>query len=284
MSNIGKAIDRFTGKPVGGGDNVFGSQFGSRTQRQFEYEDQIVHRRHEAQKQIQNMRQPGLFSQKELRRLRFVHADYYKEELRRPFKDLRNKVALNHATKGGTVLVTSVVSDYSSSVFCRNLAATIAQDESCTSLLIECKQEKDKLYLAENKQVNGLTDYIANEDLLVDDTIYPTGISRMRVIPFGHTIDNSIDFLRSTRMRVLVKDVSHRYRERYTVIDAPAVNKASDIELLNEYAKQIILTIPYGKATEKDIANAIRRFDKEKFLGVALINVVPLQGVLSRLF
>jgi len=283
MSNIGKAIDRFTGKPVEG-NNVFGSQFGSRTQRQFEYEDQIVHRRYEAQKQIQNMRQPGLFSQKELRRLRFVFADRYQEKLRRPFKDLRNKIALNHATKGGTVLVTSVVSDYASSVFCRNLAATIAQDESCTSLLIECKKERDKLYLTENMQVNGLTDYIANEDLLVEDTIYPTGIPRMRVIPFGNTIDNSIDFLRSTRMRVLVKDVSHRYRERYTVIDAPAVNKASDIELLNEYANQIILTIPYGKATEKDIAKAIKRFDKEKFLGVALINVVPLQGILSRLF
>ena len=280
MSNIGKAINRFTGKPVEG-DEAF---TGSKIQRRFEYEDQIVHRRYEAQKQIQRMRQPRLFTEKELRRLRFVHADFYNDELRRPFKDLRNKVALNHATKGGTVLVTSVVSDYSSSVFCRNLAATIAQDESCTSLLIECKKGKDRLYLTENSQVAGLTDYITNDDLLVDSTIHPTGIARMRIIPFGDNADNSIDFLRSTRMRVLVKDVSHRYRERYTVIDAPAVNEASDIELLNEYADQIILTVPYGKATEKDIGKAIRRFDKEKFLGVAFIDVVPLPGFLSGLF
>jgi len=281
MSNIGKAIDRFTGKPVeGGAANIPGSP----AQKRFEYEDQIVSRRYEAQKQIQSMHQPKLYSDRELRRLRFIYSKNHKEELRQPFRDLRNKITLNHATKGGTVLVTSVVPDYSTDIFCRNLAATIAQDESCTSLLINCKQEKDRLDVTDEPQVKGLTDYISNEDLLVSDVIHPTGISRMRVIPFGSTNDNSMDFLRSTRMRVLVKDVSHRYRERYTVINAPSVNMASDVELLNEYANQIILTIPYGKATERDIARAIKRFDKEKFLGAALIDIVPLTGILSKIF
>lgn len=283
MSNIGKAIDRFTGKPKDG--DYTGSGFSSSTmQKQFTYEDQIVSKRDESEKQIRNLRQPRLFSQKELTRLRFVHSDYYKDDVRRPFRDLRNKIAINHATKGGTIVVTSVVSDYSSSVFCRNLAATIAQDESCTSLLVECKKEKDRLYLTDELATQGLTDYIVNEELLVSDAIYPTGIARMRVIPFGNSYDAGSDFLRSTRMRVLVKDVSHRYRERYTIIDAPAISKASDIELLNEYADQIILTIPYGKASEREISRAIKRFDKAKFLGAAFINVVPLPSMISRLF
>jgi len=282
MSNIGKAIDRFTGKPLDG--DYAGSKYTSKLNKQFVYEDQIVSKRDESEQQIRSMRQPRLFSQKELTRLRFAHADFYDDDIRRPFKDVRNKIAVNHATKGRTVVVTSVVSDYSSTVFCRNLAATISHDVSCTSLLIECKKGKDKLYLTDESSTMGLTDYIDNDGLLVSDTIYPTGIARMRVIPFGNSYNSGSDFLRSTRMRVLVKEVSHRYRERYTIIDAPAVSKASDIDLLNEYADQIILTIPYGKANEREISRAIKRFDAEKFLGTAFINVVPLPSLLSRLF
>jgi Mrp family chromosome partitioning ATPase len=283
MSNIGKAIDRFTGRPADGSYSNSNLP-GQNLQKHYIYEDQIVSKRDESERQIRNMRQPRLFSQKELARLRFVHADFYDDEQRRPFEDLRNKIAVNHATKGGTVVVTSVVSDYSASVFCRNLAATIAQDESCTSLLIECKKEKDRLYLTEKSSTYGVTDFVEDEGLLVSDAIYPTGIARMRVVPFGNSYNPGTDFLRSTRMRVLVKDVSHRYRERYTIIDAPSVSKASDVDLLNEYADQIILTVPYGMATEREVSRAIKRFDKDKFLGVVFNNVIPLPDLISRLF
>jgi Mrp family chromosome partitioning ATPase len=283
MSNIGKAIDRYVGRQPG--DNGSPDRFyGSASQRKFEYEDQVVSKRYEAQKQISRMQQPRLFSQKELRRLRFVTSDLYKDEMRHPFSMVRNRVTHNHAAKGGTVLVTSVVPDYGASVFCRNLAATIAQDESCTSLLLECKTTGDMLHLAENKQAPGLTDYIVDESLFVQDVIYPSGIERMRIIPFGNSGSATLDFLRSTRMRVLVKDVTRRYRERFTVIDAPSVIKASDVELLNDYADQIILLVPYGKVTERQIAQSIGRFDREKFLGTVFVDLPPIPGFLSGIF
>lgn len=106
----------------------------------------------------------------------------------------------------------------------------------------------------------------------------------MRVIPFGGDHVMNYEFLRSTRMRILIKDISRRYpRERFTVIDAPPVDEVPDVELLNEYADYILLTVPYGKVSENQVKAAVAKLDSSKLLGVILSDTPRVPSAFSKI-
>jgi Mrp family chromosome partitioning ATPase len=72
-------------------------------------------------------------------------------------------------------------------------------------------------------------------------------------------------------MRILIKDIIRRYpRERYTIIDAPAVDEVSDVELLNEYVDFIVVCVPYGEVSAIQLNKGLEKLDKNKLLGVVL--------------
>jgi Mrp family chromosome partitioning ATPase len=85
-------------------------------------------------------------------------------------------------------------------------------------------------------------------------------------------------------MRILIKDITRRYpRERFTVLDAPSIDKVADVELLNEYADFSVLYVPYGKVSESRIRKAIGKLDQEKLLGVVLGGQPRMPAFLSGL-
>lgn len=283
MSNIGKALDKII-NPETVGRQIDSRVDNTSTQRRFEYEDGIISRSIEAAVQIQRMSQTYVFSKSQLDERHFLLQGDSNSDAMVMLRDMRNRITLKNAALGATILVTSVSPDSEASIVSRNLAAVMAADENRTSLLIECKNEDDRLYGDSIEKPAGLIGYVSDEEIGVHDILLPTGIPRMRVIPFGGDHVMNYEYLRSTRMRILIKDVSRRYpRERFTIIDAPSVNDVPDVELLNEYADFIVLTVPYGQVSEAQTKQAVSKLDSSKLLGAIITGSPKIPGVFGKL-
>jgi Mrp family chromosome partitioning ATPase len=281
--SFGRALKKVTGPGSRGDGAIVDTRHDNTTrQRRFEYEDGIIVRSVEACDQISRMAQPFIFTREELVANHFI-VDDDNEDAMLLLKDLRNRITLRRPGLGSTILLTSVGGGEQATFFARNLAMVFAGDENRTSLLLEAQPTKGKL-CGDREKVIGLADFIADDSIPAKDVIQPTGIPRMRVIPFGEIDFPGFDYIRSTRMRILIKDITRRYpRERFTVLDAPPVDKIADVELLNEYADFIVLYIPYGKVSEARIRKALAKLDQEKLIGVVLGEMPRMPRFLSGL-
>ena len=271
--NIGRALEKVRGHNSNTQGVLVDSRYDNTIgQRRFEYEDGIIARSVEAREQILRMAQPFVFSKEDLDEHHLIRQGDSNVVSHSLLKDLRNRITLQRPGMGATILLTSVSESSQSSLFARNLAAIISADESRTSLLLEAHCTRSELY-GNLDNVTGLYNFINDEYTQVSDVIYPTGVPRMRIIPFGDSEFLGYEYLRSTRMRILVKDIIRRYpRERFTIIDAPPVNEVSDVELLNEYADHIVLSVPYGEVSSVQLSKALEKLDKNKLLGVVMTN------------
>lgn len=281
--SFGRALKKVTG-PGGGGDGaIIDTRHDNTTQqRRFEYEDGIIVRSVEAREQIARMYQPFVFSPEEMAENHLItEDDEINQDTDLLLEDLRNRITLRRPGLGATILVTSVSGEEQPPYFARNLAAVFARDENKTSLLVELQPTKGRLW-GDGDEVPGLVDFISSEVMTAKDVILPTGVRRMRIIPYGKGPGQASDFIRSTRMRILVKDITRRYpRDRFTVLDAPPVDRVADVELLNEYADFSLLYVPYGKVSESRIKKAVSKLDAEKFLGVVLGGLPRMPRFLS---
>ncbi len=280
--SFGRALKKVTG-PGGGDGAIIDTRHDNTTQqRRFEYEDGIIVRSVEAREQIARMYQPFVFSPEEMAENHLIaEDDEINQDTELLLEDLRNRITLRRPGLGATILVTSVSGEEQPPYFARNLAAVFARDENKTSLLVELQPTKGKLW-GDGDEVPGLVDFISSEVMTAKDVILPTGVRRMRIIPYGKGAGQGSDFIRSTRMRILVKDITRRYpRDRFTVLDAPPVDRVADVELLNEYADFSLLYVPYGKVSESRIKKAVSKLDAEKFLGVVLGGLPRMPRFLS---
>ncbi|MGF1547576.1 MAG: hypothetical protein ACFCUG_09625 [Thiotrichales bacterium] len=281
-SNIGRALEKIIGQGYEGA--LTDTRYDNTTrQRRFEYEDGVIARGIESKEQIQRMSQPFLFTREELVAHRIVHQGDYNADSLEILQNLRNRIIIKNNGLGATTLVTSVGSSDEPIYLARSLAAMLSTDESKTSLLLELRETGSRLTGSRNDKP-GVSDFAYDESRTVKEVLHPTGVPRMRIVPFGTHEFLGHEYLRSTRLRMLIKDITRRYpRERFTVIDAPAVDKVPDVELLNEYADQILLCIPYGKVSEKDISHALSRIDKDKLIGSVVVGMPRMRGMIGRL-
>jgi len=283
-SNIGRVLEKISHEGPGGRSAVReGTDGGAVRQRRFEYEDGVIARSVEAREQIRRMAQPFVFSREEMDARHLLADGDESDEVYSLLNDLRNRITMSRPGMGVTVLVTSIDDSRQSSILARNLASVIAADESRTSLLVELWNTGSKL-TGDDHDGKGVLEFIDDDELAVEDILAPTGVRRMRNIPFGSQGVVNYEYLRSTQLRILIKDVTRRYpRDRFTILDAPPVNRASDVELLNEYVDQIIVCLPYGKTTLGEARKGLAKLDKNKLLGVVLCGAPELKGLKAKL-
>jgi len=280
-SNIGRVLEKIHADSAlreSSGEN-------SRPQRQrrFDYEDGVVSRSVEAREQIRRMHQPFVFNNEEMDARHLIHEGDDNSQVSALLKELRNQVTQSRPGLGVTVLVTSVGAADQSSVLARNLAAVLAADENHTSLLLELWDNASRL-TDDEYPAPGISDFIDRDELSVGDVIAPTGIRRMRAIPFGGVSFVNDEYLRAIRLRILIKDVTRRYpRDRFTIIDAPPIDRVFDVALLNEYADQIIVCLPYGKVSITEIRKGLAKLERDKLMGTVLCGSPRMKGFFERL-
>ena len=153
-------------------------------------------------KEIMLMEAGEIRDNKQLSELKIIYPEMEATKIANTFRDLRTK--LIHKSKGRNfiVMMTSCYSGENSSSVTVNLASAFSFDESKTSLIIDCNLGSpimDKVLDIDSEI--GLTDYLENEDIDVDDALCKTGIKRLKLIRAGKSIEATVEYFTSSRIR-----------------------------------------------------------------------------------
>ena len=224
---------------------------------------------HKKLEKIKNMPVPTLWSQDEFYERKVVFTGMRQRQLLNAYREVRIKLLKKSQTDNMVVLVSSVTDASASSNFSFNLAATFALDPHKTALFVDCNPYSPSAEHYIEAQVNtGLTQYLTDENIQIENIIYPTGVERLRVIPSGGASESAAEVFNSTRMQRFVAEIKERYPDRFIVLDVPSVQQSTEARILSRYCDHALLLVPFGKAVTDEVLAAVDAVGKEKFAGV----------------
>ena len=229
-----------------------------------------------ARADMANMDEPRIFTDKQLNLLGIVHPRSKDRAMVDAMRQLRTKLYQLRPNKNFSVMVSSAVPEGGGSFVSLNLAATIAFDQSKTSMLVEANLHAPILHklmkLVGRENVRGLLDYLEQPELGVEHIVNPSGVPRMRVVPLGHDSEISAEHFTSARYLQLMEDIKDRYDNRYIIVDGPAMSTSADARILSEICDFTVLVIPYGGVTPGTLDCLIDEIDERKLAGIVINN------------
>lgn len=233
-----------------------------------------ISRRLEAQKSLAKMEELDLLSPDELTARKIISSKSADSSVGNAFRELRGKILKEFGDEGLVISVISIEPDGGSSFVAINLAAAIAFDESKSSLVIDCNidRQSPSQSLNESRAAIGLSDYLENDDIEAADIIMPTGIKRVRYVPVGSIYGNAAENYSSIKFQQFIDTASSRYDNRYVILDTPPILESADTSILVGLSDAVILVIPYGKVSSKQMEDALDVIGKEQIMGVVMNN------------
>lgn len=217
---------------------------------------------------IKCMNEPFQLTQEQLREKNIIYPEMKDNRIMQAFREMRTKLLHRSNAKNGIVMVTSVAEGHGSSFVATNLGSAFALDGGKTALVIDCNLSSpglESLIPADNHY--GLTDYLVDETVELDEIIHAVGIPRLRIMPAGSKREIPAEHFTSIRMKRLLDHIYQRYSDRFIIIDAPPIMESADTKILAELCDGVLLVIPYGKLTENRIMAAVKEIGENKFLG-----------------
>ena len=166
-----------------------------------------------------------------------------------------------------TIMVTSALRAEGKSITSLNLAITLAQDYDNTVLLVDTDLRKPSVhkYLGIKASV-GLTDCLT-KGMDVGEAIVHTGIGKLAVLPAGKVAKNPVEMVMSGRMKSLVKDLKHRYADRYVIFDTPPLLPFAEVHALSAMVDGVILVVREGQTPVSSIKTAAEMLKGANVLG-----------------
>ena len=185
-----------------------------------------------------------------------------------------------------TIMISSAVDSEGKTLTAINLAITLAQELDHSILLIDADMRKPMVhkYLGLEYK-HGLSDYLKGE-VEISDVLINTGIGNLVVLPAGRPISNPVELHSSDRMKALLKEVKHRYMDRYVIIDTPPILPFADAIVLGSFVDGVLLVVKEGRAQKKLVDNALHLIKDMNILGVVFNSVreANLDGHYSRYY
>lgn len=222
---------------------------------------------------IRQMAEINLMDQKTLDAKKLIGPGTKDKAFLNTFREIRTKLMQLSNKRNFVALVSSVVDGGGATFTAANLAAVFALDKSKTSLLVDCNlydPSLDKLF--DLAPEYGLTDYLEDPTLDIDDIIYATGVERLRLIPAGSYREAGAEYFSSERMARFLEAVANRYPDRYIFVDAPPAAESAEGRIVAELSDYGIVVVPYGKVTSQQIDNTVDAIGKEKIAGIIFNN------------
>ena len=181
---------------------------------------------------------------------------------------------------GNTVMVTSSNPGEGKTFTAINLGVSIAHELNKTLLLIDAdlrKPAKNHKNFATDffrARINkGLSDYLLNGVALPELLINP-GIERLVLLPGGKSLANSAEYLGSTRMENMIKEMKDRYiDDRIIIIDTPSMLTSADPLVISKYVDGILLVIEENRTTTDQLKNTMQLLKDKPVFG-SVINKV----------
>lgn len=201
------------------------------------------------------------------------------------FRNLYTRVLLGlptmQAEQHPVIGVTSAIAGEGKTTIALGLAAALAEDgallgfgrEPGTILLAACNEgpppEDPRLTMRPGP---GLIQALRGECAL-EETIQPTGIERLAILPLGEPAHNFPLAIRSAALPDLIAQLRSRFG--LIVLDLPPVLNSTDTQVLARLADQIVLVVRAQVTPAKLVRQALDELGEESLLGVVLNDSRP---------
>lgn len=218
---------------------------------------------------IERMAEISTLDHEELQRRKIIYPGTTNRSLLDAFRSLRTHLVQNSDQKNFVVLVTSACRRGGASFVSLNLAAAFALDSTKTSVIVDCNILDPVLdSMLSIPPDYGLTDYLQNSNVEIDDIIYSSGIPRLRMIPAGAKSELGAELFSSQKMFNLINGLRERYVDRYIILDVPSIEANAEVRILSQHCDQALLVVPHGRVTQSQIHAGVDVVGKDKFAGV----------------
>ncbi|MBI4847312.1 MAG: polysaccharide biosynthesis tyrosine autokinase [Nitrospirae bacterium] len=185
-----------------------------------------------------------------------------------------------------TIMVTSAVEGEGKSLTAVNLAISLAQEIDHTILLIDADIRKPRAheYLGIDYKY-GLSEFLT-QDLDLSEVLIKTDIGNLLFLPAGHSVENPAELLASDKMKALIREVKHRYMDRYVIIDTPPVLPFADTIAVGSLVDGVIFVVKEGRVTKKLLEDAMNMMKDLRILGTVFnqASVEDLDGHYSNYY
>jgi len=222
------------------------------------------------------MQEPRLFSSEQLDYMKIIHPQSKNRRLVDTFRELRTRLLSLRRDENFSIMVASVAPEGGGTFVSMNLAASIAFEDSKTSLLVDCNLQDPYIHkvlqLARLDSGSGLTDYLQDPSMGIESVVRPSGIPRLRMVPVGDSRHSSVEYFSSSTMRAFLAEAKQRYPDRYVIVDSPSLVSSADAKILANLVDYIVLVVPYGRVTTAQIVSACQDIDQRKLVGTVLNN------------
>ncbi|MEW5801700.1 MAG: polysaccharide biosynthesis tyrosine autokinase [bacterium] len=189
------------------------------------------------------------------------------------YRELRTRMLDASQRDGKRVfLISSALSGEGKTLVAINLAISLASGLHETALLIDADLRNPNVsrVLGLEKEREGLAEYLTYGANLAD-FITKTSIHKLNVITSGQPPENPSELISSVYMSDLIKEVKHRYDNRFIIIDAPPLLPVTDSVVLSSLVDSVIIVVKALSTQREMVSNAIDKIEKkEKILGLVV--------------
>lgn len=218
---------------------------------------------------VQDIQNPIPMTVADMKKNKLVYSGMKNRAVLNAYRELRIKLLDENESGNIVVMISSVDSKDSSIVTALNLAISFALDVSASALLVDCNPYGTDLQkLVTSTFDAGITDYVHDPKVGLENIIYPSGIERVSVIPAGSKHLSAVEQFSSQAMQDLLYELKNRYSDRFIVIYAPPVLASSEARILTRYCDRSVLTVPYGKAAMDSIEDCVAALGASNVSGV----------------
>ena len=172
-----------------------------------------------------------------------------------------------------TLMVTSALSGEGKSITAINLAVMLAQEYNHTVLLIDADLRMPSLHQYLSIDPGGGLADILTGSLDVKDALVQTSIPKLSFVSSGTAVNNPAELLSSHAMRDLLRELKHRYRDRYIVIDTPPVLPFAETHAVGHLVDGVVFVVKEGIASMKSIREALDILPDAMLLGLVYNDV-----------
>lgn len=184
---------------------------------------------------------------------------------------LRNWANANMEVAANVIMVTSSVAGEGKTFCATNLAISLAQERDYSVLLVDADVILPSIPAVFGiEPERGLMDLLVDHSLDIADVLCKTDIGKLTILPSGNAHQHSTELLASDRMRILIKEMAKRYKNRIVIFDSPPMLAASEASVLASHMGQIIVVVEAGKTTKETLKTAVDRIDSGKIVNLLL--------------
>ena len=183
----------------------------------------------------------------------------------------RQKIGPRDEPVGPIVLLTSALPGEGKSYTSLNLALSIASENLHDVLLIDGDTVKRTISIACGLgERPGLMELLADPAASLAESVYPTTIARLFVLPAGIRTSASADLICAGRVGPLFDSIRSTMMGHFVIVDSPPILLSSDTSVLTDVAGQVLLVVRAGRSLQDSIKDAVARIHESIPIGVVL--------------